>query len=642
MERHDTHALSCTSSGEHSYQIDTNTNKYSPIKNYSSENYAYSKEEEKNDWSKIFINNFKEIKTTIGLQDLSYNLNDISNNEINKNKSIINKKNLKEKSKEKSKDKKKDKNKEKEKNKIKYINIDSNKEKNKPKINNISPNNKKDKKEKKEKKEKKVEIIEDKLRVLNNGIIVKKIIKNDGNDSNILNEQNMKKLKENIIKEYLSHYDENENKKTPLYIKKPNRSFITKYCIYNNQKKEIIKDKNITYKKSYSNSQIPSFGNYNKVNVTNRKSFSSSMGPKIKRHRDKSKTILINRNKNNNLDKIEDKFSSISTITAKKLTINNNSNLFFSSIQNNNNNHFKRRPLSSYNIIKKEIDLNLKSSKIENSFNNNSFTIQKACQISSIINMNSNILNNKKQIIYENKNFLNDLKELKNAFEISIDNNNNNNMISERINKNMILEEHFENNFIRGNLSVKNRKLNSAKVRGKSYNYVYPIEPSPLFIEHSSKKLESNEIKNDSNNHLSKKCDYKKHFGCENNCPLCINMKIKNKLKEKKLSNISYYFPFKDKFNTSNSIHNSFRSNNNSINAHKINQIINHDSFINFINIKMDNMLPMDCYYNPFYLNNINNTLSIKKLKQINSAKDIKNYKKKMPSKYKALHKYFE
>ena len=172
MERHDTHALSCTSSGEHSYQIDTNTNKYSPIKNYSSENYAYSKEEEKNDWSKIFINNFKEIKTTIGLQDLSYNLNDISNNEINKNKSI-NKKNLKEKSKEKIDDKKKnkDKNKEKEKNKIKYINIDNNKEKNKPKINNISPNNKKDKKEKKEKK---VEIIEDKLRVLNNGIIVKK------------------------------------------------------------------------------------------------------------------------------------------------------------------------------------------------------------------------------------------------------------------------------------------------------------------------------------------------------------------------------------------------------------------------------------------------------------------------------------
>ena len=78
MERHDTHALSCTSSEDHSYLVDNNKNTSNKI--ISSENQFYTKEEEEeNDWSKILINSFKDIKTTIALQDLSYNLNDTYN-----------------------------------------------------------------------------------------------------------------------------------------------------------------------------------------------------------------------------------------------------------------------------------------------------------------------------------------------------------------------------------------------------------------------------------------------------------------------------------------------------------------------------------------------------------------------------------
>ena len=125
------------------------------------------------------------------------------------------------------------------------------------------------------------------------------------------------------------------------------------------------------------------------------------------------------------IEKLEDKFSSLSTITAKKLSINNNRNLFFNS---NNKNFIQKRPLSSFIVIRKEIDINLKRTKIDNnSFYNKSFNIQKTFQISPITNLNSNNiknnninLNNKrKKIIYENKNFFNELKELKYAFEFS-------------------------------------------------------------------------------------------------------------------------------------------------------------------------------------------------------------------------------
>ena len=685
MERHDTHALSCSSSEEHSYQLDKNIS----TKNISSENELYTKEEEKNDWSNIIINNFKEMKNTMGLQGESFNLNEFSNSQENDEKNKIE-------NKDKDKNKNKNKNKIRDKKIIKSIDILKNKSKDK-KIkdknrlktkNNSSINKNKEISSKKEKIEKNQKIeknpkIEktpknekkeqklEKVTVLDNGIVMKRINQQNSPDDNNSKEIKMKKMKDSIIKEYLSHYDKNH--KSAKIIKKPNRSFITKKNIYKSRRKDRFKNKNYIKKKTYSNVHTASFGNYNKLTLKSKNSTASSAKPNQKRPIVKSKTILVNRNPNNNIDKLEDKFSSLSTITAKKFSINNNSNLFFNS--SNNKNIIQKRPLSSFNVIRKEIDLNLKSSKIDNnSFYNKSFNIQKTCQISSITNLNSNIRNNinvnnnnRKKIIYENKNFFNELKDLKNAFELSynniiinnnkfnseiniIDNSNNkfnneiniiDNNFSERINKNVFLKHNSENNINKDALLIKKRKLNSAKVRGKSYNYFYPRDPSPLFVEFNNKKNINNEIQKEGIN-ICKKCKFKKHFGCEKNCPICINMKEKNKLKEKKLSNISYYFPFKDKNNTTNSIQNSFRSNNNSINSQKIKQIINHDSFINFINIKMENLVPMDYYYNPFNMNSIHTTLNKKKRNKFISAKQIRNGKNKISSKYNALQNYFE
>ena len=716
MERHDTHALSYSSSEEHSYQFDKNLS----TKNFQSENKYFTKEEEKNDWTNIFINSFKEMKNSIGLGDLC-NFNDISQsgeinekikdnkdmNKSNKNSKDIlkdkikeksknksknkskdkskdkstdkikdkSKDKIKDKSKEKSKDKSKDKNKNKDKIKDKIIYIGKGKnskiitlknsekiqEKYKSKTKNNSPTtknkkeireenqkNKNENKEKSEKKEKK----KDKFTVLDNGIVVKKINQQKEDDENeISNDQKIKKMKDNIIKEYFSHYNTIKN---PMIIKKPRRAFITKINRHKSKRKDRFKNKNFYKKGTYNNIQTASLGNYNKLSLKTGQSTSSNND--MKRQNAKSRTILINRNQNN-LNKLDDKFSSLSTITAKKFTINNNSNLFFSGNVSNKNNILKKRPLSSYNIIKKEIDINLKSSKLESSFYNKSFNIQKTAQISSIMNANINHKNKnkRKKIIYENKNFLNDLKDLKSAFELSdnniiISNNNkisdlNINTFSERTNKTnktkKILTKHNSENNNKDVFSIKTRKLNSAKVRGKSYEYFYPRDPTPLFIEFSNDQKDNNKMKIQKENNICNKCGYKRHFGCEKDCPICINIKEKNKLKEKKLSNLNYYFPFKDKNSNTNSIHNSFR-NNNSNNSHKIKQIINQDSFINFINIKMENMLPMDYYFNPFFSNSIHTTLNKQKRVKMNSAKQIRGDKSNIFNKYNALHKYFE
>ena len=639
MERHDTHALSYSSSEEHSYYYFDN-NKNLSTKNISSENHFYEKEEEKNEWSKILISNFKEIKNIMGIQDELFNLNEKSynksKNEVNNSDGGVEKnidKNNEKKIKENNKDNSKEndeKNKKYDKNDILNINNEENKEKKEVNETKNEENLKSDEKEEKKKKG-------EKMKILNNGIIVKKINKTiEDNKSNFLDNK--------IMKDYFSHYNKIEEIKKPKIINKPNYCFITKYT-YNSKlkgryiKKSFIKKKNT----------ISSLGSHHKLNQKNKQIFPSTDNSKLKRQKEKSKTILVNRN-NNNLD---NKFSSLSTITSKKLTICDNSSLFINRSKNKNKNNIdKKRPLSSYNVIKKEIDLNLRCSKLDSSFYNKSFTVQKTCQISSIISMNNNNANifskkrkNNNKLIYENKNFSNDLKELKNAFEISESNINNNinsnkNNVSVKTNKNKVFESTYENNINNNNLLK--RKLNSAKVRVKSYNYFYPKELTPLFYEYTNKKNNINKNKSDKNK-ICKKCGYKRHFGCEKNCPICIDIKEKNKLNEKKLNNLIYYFPFKNKNETNNSIQNSFRSNyNNSINKNKIRQISNHDNFIYFTNLKMENLVPMDCYYNPIYLNNINITLSKGRKLKLNSIKKIGNEKRKIEHKYNELQKYFD
>lgn len=128
-------------------------------------------------------------------------------------------------------------------------------------------------------------------------------------------------------------------------------------------------------------------------------------------------------------------------------------------------------------------------------------------------------------------------------------------------------------------------------------------------------------------------------------CPICISIKEKNKLRERKLSNLNYYFPFKDKNNTSTSLQNSFRSCNNSFNKNNINNHIIYDNFINYENGKRDNILPIH-FNNPFIYTKINNTLGKKriikdKLKR-NNIKQVKSDKNIKMKQYEFLKEYLE
>jgi len=664
MERHNTHILSCSSSEEehHSFR-----NNISTTKNISSENLLISKEEEeKNDWSKIIINNYKEIKSKIGKENdltnvisIDNNINDISQKQEKQEQQTIKKNDIQneddllimnnitnEKEKEEKKEKKEVDEKEKEKNE-KGDEGEEGEKLEEPKEESI---------EKKENKQKK-------YMLLNNGIVVKKINKKVESPKNIKNsEQNMKdnlkektkniiekEKKEEEIKDNKNNVKDNhliknnDNKNKILSIIQSDRCFITKLYISktkinNNEKnkKEIKKEsRSINYSKITSKSNTEK---YNKISIKSRPA--SSLNRNIKNPLVKNNSNTLNRNIKNN--KLKENFSSLSTLKKNHLSVYNNSNLFFSST--NQNVKRKQRPKSSYNIIKKEIDLNLKSSKLETkidtSFYNQSFSIQKTAQISSIINTKTNInkienlsqvsfnrrkLNKnkfKKEIIFENQNFLKDLKELKNAFEISEINLNKDNYNSKNeSNLNINMNNNIEENV----LSLKRRKLNSAKVKGKSYNVFYPKDPSPLFFEFKKKNYYDKEGKSN----FCSKCGYKKHFGNEKDCPLCQSVRENSKKRERELSNLNYYYRFKDKNENNTSKQNSFRSNNNSINKKK--QINDNYNFTNFINKKMQNKLPMDCYYNPFKISYINSYLKKRKRKKdllrINSAKQIRNDK---------------
>ena len=685
MERHNTHILSCSSSeqNEHSYKLDK-MNEQS-TKNISLEERPISKEEEKNDWSKIIINNYKEIKNKIGIDnDIKDIINKDINNDINDN--IIDEKNIKEKEEEKPILKNEEIDIEKnildeEENVLNdQINsfVEDTKIEEEKKSENEKKEEKKDKGEKEEKekekkkekeKEKEKEEEEEKLRILNNGIVVIKVNQQkelQKNNSNKKEEKDNNDEKINNIDNTKVNIDYNTENIKPLIIK-PNRSFITKEYIYKANKKSEnftkttteIKNKNTNIKNrstiNYSINQTTSVGNCNKITVKSRISSASSAYPKLNRQRPKSSyKPLLDRNKNSK--KLDDKYSSISSITTKKNNMPNNTNLFISNTISKNN-KFNNRPKSSYNIIKKEIDLNLKSSKIENSFYNQSYSIQKTCQISSIMNSKNignkykmdsqsqiifNNYKNKKEIIFDNKNFFNDLKELKNAFQLSDNNNNinNENLFSSRNNK--IDYKNNSENFEKNLLALKRRKLNSAKVKGRSYNAFYSKDPSPLFIEFSKK----NYFNENNNDNFCSKCGYKKHFGNEKNCPLCISLRENNKKREQQTTNLNYYYPFKNKNENNNSFQNSFRSNSSINSNNKNKQITKNDNFRKFIRVKMENLLPLDCYYNPFKINYMNNKIvkkkNIKDNLRVNSALDIGNYNDKIFNKYNALQKYFE
>ena len=163
---------------------------------------------------------------------------------------------------------------------------------------------------------------------------------------------------------FINNNDNNDNKDKILPIIKSNRCFITKLYIsktkINNNGKNINEIKKESKKINYSkiSSKIKT-EKFNKISIKSRPA--SSLNRNIKNPLIKNNSSALNRNLKKN--KLEDNFSSLSSLKRNQLSIYNNSNLFFSSTTQNNKR--KKRPKSSYNIIKKEIDLNLKSSKLE-------------------------------------------------------------------------------------------------------------------------------------------------------------------------------------------------------------------------------------------------------------------------------------
>ena len=696
---HNTHNLSCSSSeDQHSYKLgNSSSSKVIP----SDDNYLLKKEEE-NDWSDIISNNCKEIKSTMAIDNELFNTdmyNKQKNSDKNDNKRIIfdknhekNKLRLKtfSKNNEKIEIKEKKVKKENKKQKEEYKENQQKKEKKKSREKREKvKEEKKENKEQQEKQEKKQK--DEKYRILNNGIVIKKITQlkdnnkilnncSDNNNNNIntikekkieesqnlnnLNENNNNMIKEktkeetkNIInldskndinikeqkiEEFQNMNNLDENNDNIRQIKKPSKIFITK-CYFHKNKEKNINDNN-------HNNNIQLNQNINIFSMDDKKednkeqnlrhSF-SSIG--FNRQITKSKSTFLSKNENNNIDKFEEKIAYLSNKSPKKFCISN-SHLFF-----NSRIYVRKRPLSSI-IIKKEIDFNVRSSKNDNSFNNKSFNslnVQRIYPLSSFTNftLKNNLSQNRKEIMYENKYFFSQLKELKNAFELSDNNidikiNKHKHIFSEISNRNKNNNHHLKkdvNCHEKNNTSIPIKKR--IKNHGKENNTLYP---SPLFFEFSNINNNNNfmdELENNKNNCC--KYEYKKHFGSEKKCPICISRKEDNKLMERQLSNSSYYFPFKNKFSNNNSMHNSFKKK--SKKKYKI-KYMDYNSLIDFVNQKKEVIVPEKNYYNPFVLNKINADKSKKNktMIRVNSVRHIKRDKNRIQKKYKALQAYFD
>ena len=441
-----------------------------------------------------------------------------------------------------------------------------------------------------------------KLMVLNNGIVVKnlnkskKVIKDNVERTPFIL-TNEKKFKNNIysnnnLEKLLKINEEKKNDSFHIiYIKKPNRSFMTKICQYKNHKPK----KDRLFKKLNSSSAINDKKNPKSCRLTPVSTISKPIKPK-------SKSITIIRKKIPSLIENYDnnKLDNISTTTYKKFTINSNASLYFSKSNNLlQKNNLKKRPLSSVNVVRKEININIKSSKIDsynNTTHNKSYNMPKTRLISSLINSNENkeLTHDSNNIIFGNKNFINQFKELKSAFETygnDIKNVDKNNLKFQDYQENKDFKTYREesDNIIKRNFQGYKkitRKLNSAKVRSNSYLKFYPKEISPLY----GYKNKFEDEKQNRPNYCSR-CEYQKHFGNEKNCPICVTIKEQNQLREESLSNKKYYFPFKDKYE-----YESFNSQQNS-NRKKL------KIFKNLFNTKNEN-INIGTFNNFNYLNN--------------------------------------
>ena len=632
MEPHQTHNISYSSS-EPQYKLNRNGESSSS----SSENDIFSKNKSRNDWSNLLIiDNSKPIsKRILSEEDLKMTIKSYEDNlKVKENNEIMKNKNTRSKSKSKSKSRSKNKNK----NKIFSFKNKINKNK---LMNNYSGK---------------------KVIVLNNGVILKnmnklKHIKNPEfqvNEFYISKPQKLNKdiipLDNNIIPNNLiqenndiipnsnlnlllkqTEEKQRENSFHINYIKRPNRSFITKICQYKNQQTKKIRE----FKRLNSSS-----GRYKKLKSSSTQLTPVSTVPKTNRQKKKLKTF-VNTKIPKLIENMDNKYPSLSSTSYKKFTINSNASLFFSKSNNPiKNNNFTRRPLSSINVVRKEININFKGIKNDNynnTYYNKSYNMPKTKYISSVMSTNGEKSlklrkNDSKNIIYENTDFIKQFKELKNAFEFYSENNNNLKDENNYEGKNFKTFRENPDNIKKENHQGEKkiiRKLNSAKIRKNSYHIFYPKEISPLYNYKSGANFEEEEEKQFKPKYFCSKCGYQKHFGNENNCPICITLKENNQLREENLSNIKYYYPFKDKNESYYNLKTGVRNHSSSFN--NIFNIINEKSEIKILN-------------NPYYINNMFLDPNYKK-KKIPGIKQM--YKRNQKNrnntfeKFGVLQKYF-
>ena len=509
------------------------------------------------------------------------------------------------------------------------------------KTNNIIYRGKYKSKKKKNKKIKKRYNLDGKFIMLENGILVKNLNKERMKykpplQKNIFLIQKEKTINNprmiNNNNPFLSKFRKNKNDSFQvIFIKRPQRSFITKICKYKNK----IPIKRKEFKKyGQSSSAQNSFGLGSKLPNSSRL---TPIPTSIIQNNEKGRFKTLIKNKNHINDNSENRFASLSTTSIKKVTKNSNTSLCFSKSNNILYNHLKKRPLSS--MEREEKYYNLKNSKIDNfdiTTYNKSYNNIKTRPISSM--MNSQINQNDKSI-YDNINFIKEFKELKSAFE-TCDNINNDKTLN-----NFDIYNNYYNTLRKSKDRDinKKRKLKSASDRNNSFQYqqIYNNGITPLINLDNKNKFE--EEKGFKQNKCSNNILYQKHFGNDKTCPICVTMKEQNHLREEKLNNRNYYFPFKDKYDSNYSFQNTFKNHNNSFNIFTTEKRFKIGSnYINLFNIKKENTKG---FLNPFNLNNIiNSPHNVRKKIMRNKFKyrEIKRNKSNIIGKYDFLQKYFE
>ena len=612
MEIHNTHNLSQISSEPNSL--------------HSSCKEILERNKPPNDWSKLIKNNSSVSNRIMNEEDI-----DVTNKSYEKQSAI--------------------------KSNLPYEKIDMEKIKNK--------NNKAKEEQNKNNIESKItKYLQGKYYILDNGIIVK--------DMNKTKNQISQKMKFNTFliqkEKYNNNNSNNDNKlkniffrkknftKTPIQvkcIKKPDRSFITK----------LTKSKRMkSTKKKYFN-KMDNSTNYKTNSYRESKEYKSKKNrlvpiPKIMLSKNLKDNALIKKlirnkaqiNENNNYS--DNKIISLSSTSPKKFSIYSYKSLN-DSLNNNNyliiNNKVKKRPLSS--ITKEIVEQNSQNKNLKNenydmtSCNKSSYNNLKSRPISTMMNSKNtqkdkNNINIEDKVIYANENFIKELKELKECFKTCDSNNKT------LYNPSLTRRNHHsvrEYQKILKNQIKKIKKSNSEKIKNSDFYDFHPKDIIPLYNIEYKNSFENE--KQNKRNQFCNNCGYRKHFGNESNCPVCITIKEQNQLMEEKSSNKYYYFPFKDKYDTINSQQYSISSYNyiNNINTEHI--FKNGHNTINLIYSKKQNILTT---FNPYYLNNIYNSPKQIKKKIIRSKiryKESKRSRSRSISKikiYNAIQKYFE